>query len=628
MEPERWRRVQELFDRALERPPEERAAFLEEVSGEDRELRAEVAAMLAADSEAGDFLEEAVRGGAEAFDQATDPLRGRKVFGKYELVGKLGEGGFGQVFESVDPVLKRAVAIKVCTSADSHLRRRFFREAEIAARLQHPNIVTVHDLGVSDGVPYLVQELLQGEDLNAKILRRDELSVAVRLDILEQIAQGLAYAHGEGVLHRDVKPSNVRVLDGGRVKILDFGIARLIDERNPLTVQGSTLGTAAYLAPEQLSGSEVEPRSDVFSFGVVAYELLTYRRPFRGATFPEVSYQLLYENPAPLRALWPDCPARLDRLIGRCLAKKPDQRVESFERALAELAGIRGSLPAATAEAPPATIAMGSSPRTSRVLKPLAVSAGLLLAASLALPVLSDRMLGPEPDGGVGALQPPPRQASGTQPSGKAEGLTRPAGGASLQTEERSPIDDPPTTSEPSSEGERDLEAGIEDEGGTLETGDLAAIGTLETATGGDRLRAFHPEPTPAGAAPTEQRPPAEENEAPEEVAQEPPTPAEPPLFTPEQEGVVGPVLLDLPEPTYPRRAELRRKEATIVLAVLVDAEGRSEHVVVKKGSEDRSLGFEDAAVEVARQARFEPATRKGVAGKMWTEVSVEFVIP
>jgi serine/threonine-protein kinase len=334
----RWRRVQELFEAAADLPPAEQATHLERACGGDEGLRCEVAALLRSDAAAGTFIESAIRRGSDLLLAAQpDPLATLGRAGKVELLERIGEGGFGVVYKGRDPVLQRYVAVKTCSSRDEKLRRRFVREGQIAAGLQHPNITTVHDLGVERGVPYLVQEFLEGEDLNHKIARREPLSPLQRLDILVQVARGLDYAHRQGVLHRDIKPANVRVLPDGAVKIMDFGIAKLLHEVSDVTTQGLTLGTVGYLAPEQLRGEAVDQRTDIFSFGVVAYELLTLERPFKGSTFSEVSYRLLNEEPHDVRELAPAWSRAVADLVGRCLAKDPRQRCASCGEILAVL---------------------------------------------------------------------------------------------------------------------------------------------------------------------------------------------------------------------------------------------------------------------------------------------------
>ena len=341
MESDRWRRVQELFEAAADLPADEQEACLDAACGDDPELRREVETLLRSDASAGGFIESAIRRGSDLLLAGDpDPLAAQAALGrigKYEILGRIGEGGFGVVYRGRDPVLQRYVAVKTCSSRNQKLRRRFLREGQIAAALQHPNITTVHDLEEEGGVPYLVQEFLEGEDLNHKIARQEPLTALARLDILVQVARGLEYAHLQGVLHRDVKPAKIRILPSGAVKIMDFGIAKLLHEASDVTTQGVTLGTVGYLAPEQLRGEEVDRRTDVFSFGVLLYELLAYERPFKGSTFSEVSYRLLNEEPRALRELAPAYGPAIAALCGRCLAKDPRQRCASFGEVIAVL---------------------------------------------------------------------------------------------------------------------------------------------------------------------------------------------------------------------------------------------------------------------------------------------------
>ncbi len=217
---------------------------------------------------------------------------------KYQVLEKIGVGGFGVVYKAYDPFIKRHVAIKTCTSEETETRERFMREAEIAGNLHHRNIVTVYDFGFKDGVPYLVQEYLSGEDLDRKIKRREFLSLPEKLLYLVQIARGLQYAHSRGVVHRDIKPANIRILEDDTAKIMDFGIAKLAQHQEALTQAGITLGTAAYLAPEQIRGGAFDARTDLFSFGVLAYELFALERPFQGAEISAVFYKILNEDAA------------------------------------------------------------------------------------------------------------------------------------------------------------------------------------------------------------------------------------------------------------------------------------------------------------------------------------------
>ena len=249
-----------------------------------------------------------------------------KRLGKYDIVDKIGVGGFGVVYKGYDPFIKRHVAIKTCSAEDRETRDRFLREAEIAGNLQHRNIVTVFEFGFQDETPYLVQEFLSGEDLDHKIRRADAISVAEKISWLAEIARGLAFAHERGVVHRDIKPANIRILDDGSAKILDFGIAKLAQVHSTLTQAGVTLGTASFLAPEQIRGEALDPRTDVFAFGVLAYELLTYERPFRAQEISALFYKLLNEQPAAIGSRSPGVPDELSRVVMRCLEKDPAQR--------------------------------------------------------------------------------------------------------------------------------------------------------------------------------------------------------------------------------------------------------------------------------------------------------------
>jgi serine/threonine-protein kinase len=270
-----------------------------------------------------------------------------QTLGKYEIVEKIGVGGFGVVYRGFDPFIKRPVAIKTCSAEDTETRERFRREAEIAGNLQHRNIVTVFEFGFQEETPYLVEELLSGEDLDRKIKRHEFVPLPEKILWLVQIARGLAFAHERGIVHRDIKPGNVRILDDGTAKILDFGIAKLAHQASNLTQAGMTLGTAAYLAPEQIRGQPVDSRTDVFSFGVLAFELLAFERPFRAAEISAIFYKILHESPPSLAANVPDVPVDLDRIVARCLAKDPARRWSPSSQLVLALEGLMQRRPGA-----------------------------------------------------------------------------------------------------------------------------------------------------------------------------------------------------------------------------------------------------------------------------------------
>ena len=200
--------------------------------------------------------------------------------GRYQLIERIGAGGFGAVYKAWDAEADRAVAIKACTLGEE-MHARFFREAELAGALRHPNITEVYGSGIEGDTPFIVQELLDGEDLSALIGRREPTGLAEKLEIIRGVADALEFAHQAGVIHRDVKPANVRVLADGSVKLMDFGIAKALGSVTNLTKSGIGVGSIGYMSPEQVSGDPVDTRSDLFGLGVLAYELLSFRKPFR-----------------------------------------------------------------------------------------------------------------------------------------------------------------------------------------------------------------------------------------------------------------------------------------------------------------------------------------------------------
>jgi serine/threonine protein kinase len=269
--------------------------------------------------------------------------------GKYEVSEQIGVGGFGAVYRGRDPFIKRTVAIKTCQVNDEEIKHRFFREAELAGNLHHRNITTIYDFGVENGIPYIVQEFLTGEDLDRKIKRGEPIPVARKVEILMAIAEGLGYAHAASIIHRDVKPANVRILEDGTVKVMDFGIAKSLQTESNLTQTGITLGTSAYLAPEQIRGEAIDRRTDVFAMGVLSYELLCFRKPFRGEHLSTILYKILNETQEPIETLAQDAPPALIAAVNRALAKVPADRyptMEEFRKDLQavyrELAGASG----------------------------------------------------------------------------------------------------------------------------------------------------------------------------------------------------------------------------------------------------------------------------------------------
>ena len=275
--------------------------------------------------------------------------------GRFEILGALGAGGMGEVYRARDSQLGREVAIKVLPDAfsqDADRRRRFEQEARTAGGLNHPNIVAVYDVGIEREFSYLVTEVLEGETLDQRIQGRP-LPVRKAIDYALQIANGMAAAHERGVVHRDIKPANLFVTNDGRIKILDFGLAKSIGQESPetetVTVEESepaVIGTVPYMSPEQARGSRLDHRTDIFSFGVVLYEMLTGLRPFKRVTQAETFHAILYEDAPVLSRVDPAIPA-LERIIRRCLEKKPEERFQNF-RDLAFHLETRSEEPAGT----------------------------------------------------------------------------------------------------------------------------------------------------------------------------------------------------------------------------------------------------------------------------------------
>jgi len=250
-----------------------------------------------------------------------------KKLGKYEVLDIVGRGGIGVVYKAIDPGIGRLVAIKMMTvgfADDPKLLKRFYREAQSAGRLQHPNIVTIYDLGDQDGNPYLVMEFLTGEGLDSIISASRSISLEQKLSIVIQICNALGYAHQRGVVHLGIKPANAIMLKDFAVKIVDFGIARIDNER--VTRPAHMMGSVQYLSPEQINGSQVDSRTDIFSVGVLLYQLLAYALPFDGKDTGAILLKIIHDPPPPLSTYLRAYPADLDSILARALAKAREER--------------------------------------------------------------------------------------------------------------------------------------------------------------------------------------------------------------------------------------------------------------------------------------------------------------
>jgi len=326
MTPARWRRLIDAFHASLERPPEERDVFLAETCGADAELRAALDRMLAAHEQAGDFLDTPAGG-------PPDRLAGMgKTLGHYELGACLGIGGMGHVYQAYDSELRRTVAIKFMTSRDPSAQERLRREARHASGLNHPNICIIHHIGDAEGHAYIVMEHLTGRPL-CEVIPSDGLSLETALSYARQVADAVAHAHERGIVHRDIKSSNVMVGVDGHVKVLDFGISRRMGDA--FATKGARTGTATsaddaavvgtlgYMAPELLRGQPASPRSDVWAMGVLLSEMLTGHRPFAGDTPFELTSAILENRRGPLPS---GIPGPLAAIVGRCLSEDASRR--------------------------------------------------------------------------------------------------------------------------------------------------------------------------------------------------------------------------------------------------------------------------------------------------------------
>lgn len=304
---------------------------------------------------------------------------------QYEILDKLGSGGMGHVYKARDTRLHRIVAIKALAFgklADDDVRRRFLQEARAASALNHPNIITIHDILTEDGADFLVMEYVSGKTL-ADLIPQDGMAVRDVLGYGAQIASALEAAHTAGVVHRDLKPGNIMVSDAGTVKVLDFGLAKQLDANREavtaLTMDGAVLGTAAYMSPEQAEGKKVDARSDIFSFGAILHEMITGRRAFPGESHVSILAAVLRDPPRRVSELVADVPAGFEDLLSRCLNKNPEARWRNtgdLRAALADLKSRQDPGVAAVSSRP-------AVPETTRKLPVLAVAVLALVLAAI-----------------------------------------------------------------------------------------------------------------------------------------------------------------------------------------------------------------------------------------------------
>jgi eukaryotic-like serine/threonine-protein kinase len=359
MKAERWKKVSDLFQSAVERAPEERAAFLDEACQNDEGMRREVESLLTSHERATNFIE------IPAFEAApelvTNDRAGAlvgKVVGHYRIESLIGVGGMGEVYLARDERLGRKAALKLLPESlttDETQLSRFKNEARTASSLNHPNILTVYEIGAQGNRQFIATEFIEGVTLRASIAR-GRINPHAALEIAVQVASALAAAHEAGVVHRDIKPENIMLRPDGYAKVLDFGIAKLTEQRlasdkrtGETTVvlqtrQGLVLGTARYMSPEQARGQKMDARSDIWSLGVVLYEMVGGSPPFRGETPSDCIASILTTEPPPLSGVLPDVPLKIESILQKALRKNSDERYQTIKEMLADLRILKGEL--------------------------------------------------------------------------------------------------------------------------------------------------------------------------------------------------------------------------------------------------------------------------------------------
>jgi predicted ATPase len=392
MDAERWKRVDELLHSALAVPSDRRDEFLRQECAGDAQLEQEIKSLLTSHRNLGGFLERpAIKVAAQTIAQtqareAGDSMLGRTI-SHYRVVGKLGSGGMGVVYEAEDVRLGRRVALKFLPASLAHDGRtlqRFEREARVASSLNHPNICTIYEVEEHDHQPVIVMELLEGKSLKERI-REGPISNDELLDFGIQASDALEAAHAKGIIHRDIKPGNIFVIGQVRIKILDFGLAKVRPSRlaedesseEALTLDGIIPGTTSYMSPEQVRGEEIDARSDLFSLGVVLYEMATGKRPFAGKNRVVTMNAILSAQPAAASKVNPSLPAGLDKIIARALEKNREKRFQHAADICSDLKRLKGE-----AQKPPAVVVADGPP--GAVARPAGYGLTRYLARELA----------------------------------------------------------------------------------------------------------------------------------------------------------------------------------------------------------------------------------------------------
>ena len=399
MKPERWKQVNDLFQSAVERAPEERAAFLDEACRGDEGLRREVETLLTSYERSANFIE------LPAFEVAPELVTNDKavalvgkVIGHYRIESLIGVGGMGEVYLARDERLGRKAALKLLPgnlTTDEMQLSRFKNEARSASALNHPNILTVYEIGAEGNRQFIATEFIEGVTLRASIAY-GRMNPHAALEIAVQVASALAAAHEAGVVHRDIKPENIMLRPDGYAKVLDFGIAKLTEQRlasDGHTVEttamlqtraGLVLGTAHYMSPEQARGQKVDARTDIWSLGVVLYEMVGGNPPFRGETPSDCIASILTTEPPPLSGVLPDVPLKLESILQKALRKNSDERYQTIKEMLADLRILKGELESSLPQTKARAESIVSKIKRHKRGVLLTLAAALLAAAAVA----------------------------------------------------------------------------------------------------------------------------------------------------------------------------------------------------------------------------------------------------
>lgn len=348
-----WRRIEELFHKSLELESSRRPDFLKEASEGDEELRKEVESLLSQEETTGEFLETpALQVAARALAESRTGLTG-KILGTYEILSLLGTGGTSVVYKVRHLELGQYRALKVLPpeiASDRTRMRRFRREARTVARLDHPNIARVFELSEESGLHFIALEYVAGETLSTK-LAASPLAIPELVEFSRRIAEALNHAHSKRIVHRDIKPSNIMITPDNELKVLDFGLAKIKEveaeesadqtfSTDTLTQPGVVMGTVGYMSPEQLLGKELDHRTDIFSLGVVIYNMATGNLPFSGKTLSDQMDRILNSQPEALARFNRDVPVKLEYIVRKCLQKEPKKRYSSCGKVLADLSTL------------------------------------------------------------------------------------------------------------------------------------------------------------------------------------------------------------------------------------------------------------------------------------------------